>query len=109
MLGPLPVAGAAVPDWSGLDARYYNGSIPPQGGTLITQVPLDPTLSVAGAGAAYRLRSARRVMCGSAYAHDGRMWKHRLRWPAMRTVRDVTVSNLPKCPLPGTGWSGCFG
>ncbi len=55
VLGPLPVAGAAVPDWSGLDARYYAGSLPPQGGTLITQVPLDPALSVAGAGAAYRI------------------------------------------------------
>jgi len=42
VLSPLPVAVAAVPDWSGLDAVYYNGFIPPQDGTLITQVPLDP-------------------------------------------------------------------
>lgn len=45
---------AATPDWSGLDARSYAGPIPPAGG-LIRTVPLAPQLSVAGAGAAYRI------------------------------------------------------
>ena len=55
MVGPLPAAHAGVPDWSGLDARAYDGAIAPLGGSLITQVPLDPALSVAAAGAAYRI------------------------------------------------------
>lgn len=53
--GPVPAARAAAPDWSGLDARAYDGAIPSQGGTLITQVPLDPALSVDAAGPAYRI------------------------------------------------------
>ncbi len=51
---PLPVAGAAAPDWSGLDAREYAGPIPAPG-TLITSAPLAPALSVAGAARAYRI------------------------------------------------------
>lgn len=51
----MPAAYAAAPDWSGLDARNYAGNIPARGGTLLTQVPLDPALSVAGAGAQYRI------------------------------------------------------
>ncbi len=47
-------AGATVPNWSGLDARHYDGPIPAPG-TLIRAVPLDPALSVTGAGAAYRI------------------------------------------------------
>lgn len=47
-------AAAAAPDWSGLDARHYDGPIPAEG-SLIRAVPLDPALSVAGAGAAYRI------------------------------------------------------
>jgi hypothetical protein len=54
-LAPLAIAHAAVPDWSGLDARDYAGAIPLPGGTLISQVPLDPALSVTGAGSAYRI------------------------------------------------------
>ncbi len=53
--GPSGIAHAAVPDWSGLDATQYDGPVPPQGGTLISQTSLDPALSVAGAGAAYRI------------------------------------------------------
>ena len=47
-------AQAAEPRWSGLDARGYAGQIPAPGG-LIATVPLDPALSVAGAGDAYRI------------------------------------------------------
>jgi acetyl esterase/lipase len=49
-----PVDADAPPDWSGLDARGYAGHIPPAG-DLITSVPLDPALSVAGAGEAFRI------------------------------------------------------
>ena len=49
-----PVAAAAVPDWSGMDARSYDGPIPSPG-SLIESVPLDPALSVPGAAEAYRI------------------------------------------------------
>lgn len=53
--GPAGTACATpAPNWSGLDARSYAGPIPPAGG-LIRSVPLDPALSVAGAGAAFRI------------------------------------------------------
>ncbi|WP_235677878.1 alpha/beta hydrolase family protein [Mycolicibacterium sarraceniae] len=51
---PIAVSHADVPRWSGLDARFYDGPIPPPGNT-IESVPLDPALSVRGAGAAYRV------------------------------------------------------
>ncbi len=54
LLCPPATAGAAAPVWSGLDATSFDGSIPPAG-TTIDSVPLDPALSVAGAGAAYRV------------------------------------------------------
>ncbi|MDY6999892.1 MAG: prolyl oligopeptidase family serine peptidase [Actinomycetota bacterium] len=54
LLAPQAVATAAAPDWSGLDARFYNGPIPPAG-TTIESVPLDPALSLTGAGQAYRV------------------------------------------------------
>lgn len=44
----------APPDWSGMDARGYLGPIPPEG-DLISFVPLDDTLSVSGAGTAFRV------------------------------------------------------
>jgi hypothetical protein len=47
-------ARADVPVWSGLDARFFAGPIPPPG-TTITSVPLDPALSLTGAGPAYRV------------------------------------------------------
>jgi Secretory lipase len=47
-------AAADTPNWSGLDARFYDGPIPSPG-ELITSVPLDPALSVAGAADAYRI------------------------------------------------------
>jgi hypothetical protein len=51
---PMAKAGADVPDWSGLDARLFAGPIPPQG-TTVASVPLDPALSLTGAGPAYRV------------------------------------------------------
>lgn len=56
-LSMLPVtapAHADAPNWSGLDARFFAEPIPPQG-TTIASVPLDPALSLAGAGPAYRV------------------------------------------------------
>ncbi|CAN5733331.1 prolyl oligopeptidase family serine peptidase [soil metagenome] len=47
-------AHAEGPDWSGLDARFYDGPVPAPGG-LISSVPLDPALSVGGAATAYRI------------------------------------------------------
>ncbi|MGV0813989.1 prolyl oligopeptidase family serine peptidase [Mycolicibacterium boenickei] len=49
-----PTATAAVPDWSGLDARRYDAPIPAPG-ALIEAVGLDPALSVPGAARAYRI------------------------------------------------------
>lgn len=54
LLVPMAPARADVPVWSGLDARFFAGPIPPQG-TTIASVPLDPALSLAGAGRAYRV------------------------------------------------------
>lgn len=54
LMGSHAVAAATVPDWSGLDARFYDGPIPAPG-ALIESVPLNPALSVAGAASAYRI------------------------------------------------------
>ncbi|MBS1691051.1 MAG: prolyl oligopeptidase family serine peptidase [Actinobacteria bacterium] len=54
LFAPAGPAFAAAPDWSGLDARYFDGPIPPQG-SLIASAPLDPALSLTGAGPAYRV------------------------------------------------------
>jgi hypothetical protein len=51
---PMATAHAAAPDWSGLDARFFADPIPAQG-TTIASVPLDPALSLSGAGPAYRV------------------------------------------------------
>jgi len=47
-------AHAEAPNWSGLDARFFAGPIPKPGVT-ISSVPLDPGLSLSGAGPAYRV------------------------------------------------------
>ena len=47
-------ANAEAPAWSGLDATSFAGPIPPAG-TTIASVPLDPALSLSGAGPAYRV------------------------------------------------------
>jgi pimeloyl-ACP methyl ester carboxylesterase len=49
-----PSGAETLPVWSGLDVRAYAGPIPPAG-DLITSAPLDPALSVAGAGEAFRI------------------------------------------------------
>lgn len=49
-----PVGAITAPDWSGLDARDYAGPIP-SAGDVIAAVPLNPALSVRGAGEAFRI------------------------------------------------------
>ncbi|MDG4665215.1 prolyl oligopeptidase family serine peptidase [Mycobacterium sp. 236(2023)] len=51
---PTAPAHADTPNWSGLDARFFAEPIPAQG-TTIASVPLDPALSISGAGPAYRV------------------------------------------------------
>ncbi len=51
---PIAVGHADVPRWSGLDARFYDGPIPPPGNT-VASVVLDPALSLTGAGPAFRV------------------------------------------------------
>ena len=75
---------AAEPRWSGLDARGYAGQTPAPGG-LIATVPLDPALSVAGAGEAYRILY-------STLDQHGR--------PAVSTAAVFT----PKSAPPQGGW-----
>jgi Prolyl oligopeptidase family len=84
MAGAGAVASAAAPDWSGLDARFYDGPIPAPG-ALLESVPLDPALSVAGAGAAYR------ILYSSTDQHDR---------PAVGTAAVF----LPKTAAPEGGW-----
>lgn len=79
---PTVVAGA--PAWSGLDARSYDGPIPAPG-TLLDTVDLDPALSVAGAGQAYR------ILYSTIDQHDR---------PAVSTA----VVFTPKSPPPQGGW-----
>jgi hypothetical protein len=83
-LGMAPSAVAAAPNWSNLDATGYDGPIPAQGG-LIATVPLDPSLSVAGAAAAYR------ILYSTVDQHN---------LPAVSTA----VVFTPKSPAPQGGW-----
>ncbi|KAB7758463.1 lipase [Mycolicibacterium phlei DSM 43072] len=78
------VATAAAPQWSGLDARDYGGPIGAPG-TLIESVPLDPALSVAGAGQAFR------ILYSTVDQHDR---------PAVSTA----VVFTPKSAPPPGGW-----
>lgn len=81
------VAGSSVAraaDWSGLDARHYDAPVP-DAGALIESVPLDPALSVAGAGAAYR------ILYATIDQHDR---------PAVSTG----VVFTPRTPPPPGGW-----
>lgn len=82
-LSPSAMA-ATAPQWSGLNATHYDGPIPPPGG-LIDTVPLDPALSVTGAGAAYRILY-------STLDQHGK--------PAVSTAAVF----LPKQPAPEGGW-----
>jgi hypothetical protein len=47
-------ARADAPTWSGLDARFFTGPIP-RPGTTIASVPLDPRVTLSGAGPAFRV------------------------------------------------------
>ena len=80
---PVTVA-ASAPDWSGLDTTGYDGPIPSPGG-LIDTVPLNPALSVTGAGASYR------ILYSTLDQHDQ---------PAVSTAAVF----LPKGPAPEGGW-----
>lgn len=51
---PTALAHADAPNWSGLDARFFADPIPARG-TTVASVPLDPALSLTGAGPAYRV------------------------------------------------------
>lgn len=79
-----PTAAAAVPNWSGLDARHYDAPIPPAG-TLIQEVPLDPALSVPGAARAYR------ILYSTVDQHDS---------PAVSTAAVF----VPRGEAPAGGW-----
>lgn len=77
-------ASAAVPEWSGLDARTFSSPIPAPGG-LIDTVPLDPALSVPGASRAYR------ILYATIDQHER---------PAVSTAAVF----VPKTPAPQNGW-----
>lgn len=79
-----PSAVAAVPNWSGLDATAYAGPIG-GGGTLIDSVPLEPSISLPAAGAAYR------ILYATTDAHDR---------PAVSTAAVF----LPAGAAPSGGW-----
>lgn len=78
------VAHAAAPNWSGLDARFFAGPIPAPG-NLIETVPLAPELSIAGAGAAYR------ILYSTTDQHDA---------PAVSTAAVF----VPRAPAPPGGY-----
>lgn len=84
VLGSATSSAAAVPDWSGLDVRYYDGPIPAPG-DLIDAVPLSPALSVTGAATGYR------ILYATADQHDR---------PAVSTAAVF----VPKTPPPPGGW-----
>lgn len=77
-------ATAATVQWSGLDVRDYRGPIP-AAGNLITSVPLEAALSVAGAGQAYR------ILYSTTNQHDS---------PAVSTAAVF----LPLVSAPGGGF-----
>ncbi|MCV7193525.1 alpha/beta hydrolase family protein [Mycolicibacterium brumae] len=79
-----PAIAVAAPNWSGLDARNYSGTIGAHG-TLISSVPLDPALSVPSAAASYR------VLYATIDQHDA---------PAVATA----VVFTPRTPAPPGGW-----
>ncbi len=85
VVGIAPPAVAADPDWSTLDVRFYEAPVPPEGGVLIAQAPLNPELSVTGAGAAYRILYSTRNQHGQ---------------PAVSTA----VVFTPKSAPPQSGW-----
>lgn len=81
---PTAPAAAAVPDWSGLDARGYAGEIPAPG-ALLSDVPLAQALSVDGAARAYR------ILYSTLDQHDA---------PAVSTAAVF----VPRGAAPAGGW-----
>jgi len=99
-------AGADVPDWSGLDARLFAGPIPPQG-TTVASVPLDPALSLTGAGPAYRVlystinqHDQPAVSTGAVFLPPGPAPEGGFRSSLGRTApsASVTTAPRPRCP-----------
>ena len=86
---PPRAAATATPQWSGLDTRSYDGAIPGPGG-LIATVPLDPALSVTGAGAAYR------ILYATTNQHDA---------PAVSTALRHSSSWLPLSAITVMSWA----
>ncbi|MGE2718534.1 alpha/beta hydrolase family protein [Mycolicibacterium celeriflavum] len=78
------VATAAAPQWSNLDVRAYAGPIAAPG-ALIESVPLDPSLTVTGAEAAYR------ILYATIDQHE-------------RTAVSTAAVFTPKTPPPPGGW-----
>ncbi len=82
-LAAAPVG--AAPSWSGLDAANYAGPIPAKGGEQIRSVPLDPALSLPGAG------TAKRVLYSTTDQHG-------------RAATSTGAIFLPKGTAPAGGW-----
>ncbi|GAA4397686.1 prolyl oligopeptidase family serine peptidase [Tsukamurella soli] len=76
---------AAAPDWSALNATHYSGSVPAEGGMLVQSAPLASSLSVPGAGRAYR------ILYSTTNQHDA---------PAVSTAAVF----VPKGRPPAGGW-----
>ena len=108
-IAPTAPADADAPMWSGLDARFFAGPIPTHG-TTIASVPLDPALSLAGAGTAYRVlystvdqHDQPAVSTGAVFLPPGRApeggfpviaWAH----GTVGLGDDCTPSALPRTP-----------
>ena len=108
-IAPMAPADADAPMWSGLDARFFAGPIPTHG-TTIASVPLDPALSLAGAGTAYRVlystvdqHDQPAVSTGAVFLPPGRApeggfpviaWAH----GTVGLGDDCTPSALPRTP-----------
>ena len=85
-----PTAVAAVPNWSGLDATAYAGPIG-DSGTLIDSAPLDPAISLPGAGQAYR------ILYATTNSHDQ---------PAVSTAAVFTpTGDAPEGGWPVVAWA----
>lgn len=109
LIGTPATAYAATPVWSGLDARFFDGAIPPPG-RLITSVPLDPALSVTGAGRAYRILYSTLDQHDSAAVSTGAVFLPKSAppedgWPVLAWAHgtvglgdDCTPSALPRSP-----------
>jgi acetyl esterase/lipase len=84
LVGTAMPAYAVAPNWSGLDARYFDGPIPGPG-SLVDSVPLDPAVWVDGAADAHR------ILYSTLDQHDS---------PAVSTGAVF----VPHTPAPEGGW-----